>query len=159
MSNPLAIYLHDHLAGASLAVELLKSMRKKHAGEPLGEFAGSLLVEVEADRELLLALAERAGAGPSALKNLGAWMSEKVGRIKLGGQNAGDLATFEALEFLMLGIRGKWALWRALGVVAASDARLQGTDFENLMTRARQQEIQVEQRRMEVARTAFSVEE
>jgi hypothetical protein len=82
-------------------------------------------------------------------------MSEKVSRIKLGGQSGGDLTTFEALEFLMLGIHGKWALWRALAVVAATDSRLQGTDFPHLIARAGTQEVQVEQRRMEAAKTAF----
>lgn len=155
MSEPLAIYLHDHLAGASLAIDLLDSMQKEHAGKPLGEFAGSLLVEIEADREVLRVLAERIGAGSSALKDLGAWMSEKVSRIKLGDQSGGDLTTFEALEFLMLGIHGKWALWRALAVVAAKDARLQGTDFAHLMAKAGIQEAHVEQRRIEAAKTAF----
>jgi hypothetical protein len=159
MSEPLAIYLHDHLAGASLAIDLLGSMRKEHAGEPLGDFAGTLQVEIEADREVLRVLAERIGAGSSALKDFGAWVSEKVSRIKLGGQSGGDLTTFEALEFLMLGIHGKWALWRALAVIAAKDTRLQGTDFAHLMARAGMQEVHVEQRRIEAARTAFPLAE
>lgn len=41
------------------------------------------------------------------------------------------LNAFEALEFLVLGIHGKWAMWRALSVVAADDSRLDG-----LITRA-----------------------
>jgi hypothetical protein len=155
MSEPLAIYLHDHLAGSTMAIDLLASMRKEHAGEPLGEFAANLQVEIEADRDVLRTLIERVGAGSNAIKDLGAWMSEKVSRIKLGGHSGGDLTTFEALEFLMLGIHGKWALWRALAVVAAKDPRLQGTDFSHLMARAGTQEIHVEQRRIEVARTAF----
>jgi hypothetical protein len=155
MSEPLAIYLHDHLAGSTLALDLLDSMRKEHEGEPLGQFAQTLRAEIEADRDVLRTLAERIGPGSNPIKDLGAWMSEKVSRIKLGGQSGGDLTTFEALEFLMLGIHGKWALWRALAVVATTDARLQGTDFAHLMARAGTQEIQVEQRRMEAARTAF----
>jgi hypothetical protein len=35
---------------------------------------------------------------------LSAWLSEKLSRIKLGGQSENDLRTFEALEFLQLGI-------------------------------------------------------
>ncbi len=155
MSDALAVYLHDHLAGASLAVDLLESMRKEHAGEPLGQFAERLKVEVEADRDVLQALAERVGAGTNAFKNLAAWMSEKVSRVKLGGQNEGSLKTFEALEFLMLGIHGKWALWRALAAAAATDTRLQGTDFLHLVARAGLQEVQVEHWRLEAARAAF----
>ena len=155
MSEALAVYLHDHLAGASKAIDLLESMRKEHAGQPLGQFAGRLQLEVKADRDVLQALAERIGAGSNAIKNLAAWMSEKVSRVKLGGQNENGLKTFEALEFLMLGIHGKWALWRALATVAPTDTRLQSTDFVCLVAKAGLQEVQVEHWRLEAARTAF----
>ena len=36
MSDSLAIYLHDHLAGSNFAVELLEFLREHHAGQPLG---------------------------------------------------------------------------------------------------------------------------
>ncbi|HWO30617.1 MAG TPA: hypothetical protein VNO32_17615 [Candidatus Acidoferrum sp.] len=156
MSEPLAIYLQDHLAGASLAIELLKSMRDQHSGAPLGDFAATLLAEIEADHDVLRALAERTGSGSSAVKELGAWLTEKVSRVKLSRQSENDLKTFEALEFLQLGIHGKWALWRALDAVAARDVRLQGTDFAKLIARAEIQEAEVEHRRLEAARAAFS---
>jgi hypothetical protein len=156
MSDALAIYLQDHLAGASLAIELLESMRDQHSGGPLAEFAGALLAEIEADHQVLRAVAERTGSGSSTAKELGAWLTEKVSRIKLSGQSENNLKTFEALEFLQLGIHGKWAMWRALDAVAARDIRLQGTDFANLIVRAEIQEAEVEHRRLEVARAAFS---
>jgi hypothetical protein len=156
MSEPLAIYLRDHLAGAALAIELLKSMRDQHSGAPLGEFAATLLAEIEADHNVLRALPERIDSAPSAVKELGAWLTEKVSRLKLSGQSENALKTFEALEFLQLGIHGKWALWRALDAVAAKDVRLQGTDFANLIERAEIQEAEVEHRRLEAAQAAFS---
>jgi hypothetical protein len=73
MSDPLSIYLHDHLAGAALAIELLESMRDQHAGKPLGQFATGLLVEIEQDRDVLLGLSERVGAAPNPVKELTAW--------------------------------------------------------------------------------------
>jgi hypothetical protein len=155
MSDPLAIYLHDHLAGAALAIELLESMRDQHAGKPLGQFATGLLVEIEADRDVLRGLSERVGAGSNAFKELTAWLAERLSRVKLSGQRDGDLETFEALEFLQLGIHGKLALWRALAVAAATDARLKSTDFSRLAGRAKEQENSVEQQRLEAARTAF----
>jgi hypothetical protein len=63
MENPLAIYLHDHLAGAALAVDLLEALRDKHPKEPLGDFAAMMLSEVEADRSMLKNLADRIGSG------------------------------------------------------------------------------------------------
>jgi hypothetical protein len=64
MSESLAIYLHDHLTGASMAIELLESRQKEeYVGAPLGEFAPSLQIEVDGD--VLRVLAERTGAGPA----------------------------------------------------------------------------------------------
>lgn len=154
MSDALATYLHDHLAGSVHAVNILESLRDQHPNEPLGKFASSLLVEVQGDRETLRGLAERIGAGASELKEFTAWLSEKVSRLKLrhGGNGLG---TLEALEFLELGIHGKWALWRALAVVATSDSRLQGVDFQALSARAEAQRSLVEERRLEVARAVL----
>src|SRR5437588_11562395 len=107
MNDPLVTYLHDHLAGAMHAVDLLETIRKQHAGEPLSEFAATLLADIEADRDVLKALAERAGDGSSGLKEFTGWLSEKVTRLKMGGGPGNRLGTFEALEFLELGIHGK----------------------------------------------------
>jgi hypothetical protein len=155
MSDALTTYLHDHLAGAIHAIELLDAMQKRHTGDPLGDFAGALLVEIEADRTVLRDLAERAGVGSSGVKELAMWITEKVSRIKLGDKDAVSFGTFEALEFLVLGIHGKWALWRALALLAPNDARLQGVDFGRLRARAEMQEAQVDQRRLEIARVVF----
>ena len=45
MDNPLATYLHDHLAGADAAIDLLQNLRDQHSDEPLGQFAAELLAE------------------------------------------------------------------------------------------------------------------
>jgi hypothetical protein len=103
---------------------------------------------------VLQKLAERTGAGSSDLKEFAAWLSEKVTRLKLR-HGADGLGTFEALEFLELGIHGKWALWRALGTVAVSDARLRGIDYEHLAERAEAQRALVEERRLETARAVL----
>jgi hypothetical protein len=155
MSDPLAIYLHDHLAGAVVAINLLERLRDQHAGEPLGQFAVELLAEVEADRAVLQGLADRVGAGSSGLKEVTGWLGEKVSRLKLRRRATGGLGTFEALEALALGILGKLALWRALAMVAAADARLGGVDVDHLAARAQAQHAQLEERRLEAARTAL----
>jgi hypothetical protein len=68
MSEPIAIYLHDHLAGASHAIDLLHWMREEHKSDSLGDFAAGLAGEIEADRDVLRALNERTGVGSSVLK-------------------------------------------------------------------------------------------
>lgn len=114
MSDPLTTYLQDHLAGSIHAIELLKAMREHHVGEPLGEFATDLLVEIESDRDVLANLTESLGGSVGGPKEWSAWLAEKVSRLKLKHGSMDDVGTFEALEFLVLGIHGKWALWRAL---------------------------------------------
>ncbi|HEX5760565.1 MAG TPA: hypothetical protein VF121_15370 [Thermoanaerobaculia bacterium] len=155
MSDPLATYLQDHLAGSVLAVDLLEALRGEHAGEPLGELAAGLLVEVEADRTVLQGLVERVGAGPSPIKEAAAWLGEKVSRLKLHRDAAGELGAFQALEVLALGILGKRALWRALAAAAPADERLRGLDFAHLATRAQAQHDRVEEQRLASAREAL----
>lgn len=116
MTDPLITYLQDHLAGALHAVALLENMRDHQAGTPLEQFAAQLLVEIEADRDVLARLTEKMGGSPGGPKEWGAWIAEKVSRLKLKHGSGEELGTFEALEFLVLGIHGKWALWRALSV-------------------------------------------
>jgi len=65
------------------AIDLLEFIRDQHAGEPLSRFAAELLAEIESDRKVLRELAERAGAGCSGLKELTAWLGEKLSRLKL----------------------------------------------------------------------------
>jgi hypothetical protein len=155
MSDPLGKYLEDHLAGSGFAIDLLGAIRDQFAGEPLGQFAEGLLVEVEADRTVLKNLAERVGTVSGGLKGLSAWVAEKVSRLKLRRDASDGLGTFEALEFLALGVQGKLALWRALIIVGPGDARLEHVDFGRLATRAEIQHAQLEERRLEAARTAL----
>jgi hypothetical protein len=154
MSDSLAIYLHDHLAGANFGVELLEFLRDQHAGEPLGEDAAALLAEIEADRTVLQGIIARVGNGVPLFKEASAWVGERLSELKL---SRGDFGTFEALEALALGILGKLALWRALAAIGETDARVPGVDFDHLADRAEGQHARAEELRMEAARTAFEL--
>ena len=90
------------------------------------------------------------------MKEAAAWVGEKASRIKLGAGMSGDFGTFEALEFLVLGIQGKLHLWYALQVVAVRDARLRSLDFKSLIARAEEQYSKVEARRLALATIALS---
>jgi hypothetical protein len=39
MSDPLATYLRDHLAGSVHAIELVEAIRDQHSDQPLARFA------------------------------------------------------------------------------------------------------------------------
>ena len=152
-NDALTTYLQDHLAGALHAIEVLKAMCDHFGGESLGIFAGEVLRDVEADREVLAKLTERVGGTPGGVKEWGAWLAEKVSRIKLKHGSADELGTFEALEFLVVGIHGKRALWRVLAEL--DDPRLQGFDFAELIARAENQHQRVEERRLACAEAVF----
>ena len=154
-NTSLTTYLHDHLAGSAAAVEILEGLRDAHANEPLGQFASSILVEVERDRETLQALIDRLGGGTGTLKETAAWLGAKLSRFKLGAGLSEPLGELEALEVVALGILGKRALWDALGTLGPTDARLSGIDLAHLTERALSQHARVERRRLEAARRAL----
>jgi hypothetical protein len=155
MNNPLATYLQDHLAGSTHAIELVETIREQYAGEPLGLFAADLVDEIKADQSVLQDIANRAGSGSSGLKEAAAWFAEKVARLKLSRGPDKSLGTFEALEFLELGVHGKWALWRALAAIAPSDPRLRDLDFDYLVARAESQRERIEEQRLSIAQAVF----
>jgi hypothetical protein len=155
MSNPLVTYIEDHKAGAALAIDLLEAMKGRHDDESLSEFAGSILVGVQEDEDTLRSLAKEIGSGSNILKEAAAWAGEKASRIKLGAGLSGPFGTFEALEFLSLGIQGKISLWRALQVVSKTDGRLAALDYELLIGRAEEQYKRVEERRLATATIAL----
>ncbi len=153
MSDSLAIYLNDHLAGSNFAVELLEFLRDQHAGEWLGDAAAGLLAEVEQDRKVLQGIVGRAGNGVPIMKEASAWMGEKLSEWKL---RRGAFGTFEALEALALGILGKVKLWRALAILAETDERLRGVDFDQLAASGEWQHSRAEELRLEALRAAFA---
>ena len=155
MNNPLATYMHDHLAGAVYALDLVEAIEYHYKTEPLGQLAKILHREISSDRDTLQGIAGRFGSGSSKLKEGAAWLSEKVSRIKVQHSDPSGLGTFEALEFLELGIHGKLGLWRALEKIAGREKRLAGIDFANLMSRAQDQGAMVEKFRLATAEATF----
>jgi|GEM_PF-709621 len=156
MKDPLATYLHDHLAGATFAVELLEALSDQHSSAPLGNFARELLIEVEHDRAVLQRLAKELNGDTNILKEAVSWLSEKASRLKLRRQTHSSLGTFETLEALSLGIAGKEALWQTLACLAAQDPRIRQPDYAQLIRRAQEQRAKTEAQRIEAAVTTFS---
>jgi len=156
MTDALASYLHDHLAGSHFAVNLLDSLHDQYRDEELGAFALSLNTEVKQDQQTLQEIINRVGKAQLDLTEAAGWFAEKASQIKLKrDKSGGGLGTFEALEALALGIRGKWELWQALPVMREYDARIPDFDFEKLATRADDQFLQAEEQRLRFAPTLF----
>jgi hypothetical protein len=152
----LATYLNDHLAGSVAAVDLLDHLIKTHEGKPLGRFFEELRGEVVSDQEVLKKLLQRFSK-ENALKKAGSWIAAKIGqaKMKVAGENPGELGLVQAFEALVLGITGKQLLWRALNATLGTSPLLRNADLGKLEERAIDQLERVEARRLEAAREAF----
>ena len=139
----LAVYLRDHLAGSEAARDMLQ----RAARGTDGEFYSGLDREIGEDQQVLQDLIAHLGAGESLLKKAGAWLSEKFTRLKLGDLE-NSLDRFEFLEVLLLGVRGKQALWEALQAGVDPAALPAAMDLASLIRRARSQQERIETRRL-----------
>jgi hypothetical protein len=125
----LAIYLNDHLAGATVGVELARRLRGSNRDDP--EFGPTLVEicsEIEADLETLKAVMDRLEVDQSRLKPLAATLGERLGRLKLNGRwwSYSPLSRLDELELLQVGVVGKRRLWWALERTHADEL----SDFE-----------------------------
>lgn len=148
----LGTYLTDHLGGAQLGCEHARRLvelfeRDAAFGPQMARIAG----EIEDDRETLERLAGRVGAQRSAVKDAGAWVGEKLARVKFLAARAqdDDFERFLALEVMSLGVEGKRCLWLALE--RAAPPALGDVDFAALAARAAGQRERLEAKRLELA--------
>jgi hypothetical protein len=157
MSDPLSIYLNDHLAGSAGGVELARRLRSNNADDPVfGPPTAELCAEIEADRETLEGAMEQLGVSRDRLKPAGAWLGEKLGRFKLNGQLTGyaPLSRMVELELLYLGLTGQIRLWRALE--HSLGARSGELDFAAMAEQATAQRERVEELHLSAAALALS---
>ena len=156
MEKLLAIYLNDHLAGATGGVELARRLRASNRDLPeFGPELAEICAEIEADRETLEAVMGRLEVGPSRLKPLAAVLAERLGRLKLNGHlwSYSPLSRLDELELLQLGVTGKRRLWRALEYTHASD--LEDFELGALAERATGQLRRLEALHLKAAALAF----
>jgi hypothetical protein len=157
MSSRLAIYLQDHLAGATFGVELARRARGENEGTELGEFLDGLATEIERDRDELAAIMDRLGVKPDRLKSAAGWAAEKLGRLKRNGRlmSYSPLRPLVELEWLIAGVSGKRALWRALRELAEREPRLEAERLDGLIAAAERQLTALSDHHGTAARPAF----
>jgi hypothetical protein len=151
----LSTYLNDHLAGATVGVELSRRTAGANEGTELGGFLTGLAGEIEEDRDTLLKVMDQLGVKKDRLKVAAGWAGEKIGRLKPNNRLVGysPLSRLIELEGLALGVEGKGSLWQVLAEL--NEPRLAGFDFAALLDRARAQRDQLQQRRLAAAMDAF----
>jgi hypothetical protein len=153
----LAIYLNDHLAGATAARELARRSAASNRRSSYGAFLTQLAEEIEEDRRSLMAIMRSLEIRIDVLKTLGGWGAEKFGRLKLNGRLLGysPLSRVVELEALALGVHGKLALWRSLEQVQAEHPALGQASLQTLIDRAQRQLDQLESHRLRAAAEAL----
>lgn len=153
----LAIYLNDHLAAATGARELARRAAGSNRGSDYGSFLEQLAVDLEEDRQSLMAVMRALEVGVDRLKVLGGWGAEKLGRLKLNGRllSYSPLSRVVELEVLALGISGKLALWRALEFLALDWPELADLELDQHVLRAQRQLDGVEAQRLLAVAEAF----
>src|SRR6478752_8840445 len=106
----------------------------------------SLAPQIEQDRRTLIELMRKMDSSKNPVKQATAWIAEKASRAKFHGMTSGEpqLGTFMALETLVLGVRGKACMWRALRQVADQHPAIASVNLEELIDRARTQEDALE---------------
>ena len=126
----LRIYLQDHLASATGAVELAKRAYGANRGSEFGPGLAAVCELLVEDRDALLDVMRRLGVGPDRLKVGAAWVAEKAGRLKLNGRwreysPLSRVVELEGLAMLLLGQRG---MWESLAHALADDPRIEAFD-------------------------------
>jgi hypothetical protein len=156
-TDPIAVYVSDHLAGSVAALELIDVLANHERGRPLEDKLRTLATEITEEQATLREALARVAADESRVKQAAAWLGEKVtrGKLFLADRSNPDLALLLGLEALALGLQGKLALSRALGDAATYDPRLAGLPFGSLEARTLIQHAMIEHERMEAARAAF----
>ncbi|EWM10746.1 hypothetical protein [Kutzneria sp. 744] len=151
--HELAIYLNDHLAGATGGVELARRIADEHEDTDLT----GLACDIEADRDSLLRIMGALGVQQDHIKVAGGWLGEKLGRLKLNGRlfSRSPLSYVIELEAMRLGVDGKAAGWQTLRRLAEHDDRLDRTHLDELLARARSQQETLERLRVDATATVF----
>ncbi|WP_216853373.1 hypothetical protein [Phytoactinopolyspora halotolerans] len=154
----LAIYLNDHLAGATLGARRARYLAEADIDASLGSSVSGLAADIADDRAELMSIMRTLGIPLRRYKTGVAVAAELAGRLKPNGRvlQRSPLSTLEELELLKLGIEGKASGWRSLRSVAERDGRLSVEQIDHLTQRAEDQARRVEELRRRVAAETFA---
>ena len=147
----LAIYLNDHLAGATAGCRRFARAERTHRGTPSGPVLARVRQEVQQDRRALLRLMRTAGVHRRWSLLVAARAAEALGALKPNGRavHRSPLTRVVELEALTLAVAGKAAGWAALLELARHDGRWSSAELTGLLERARDQEAELDDLRRE----------
>ncbi len=154
----LRTYLRDHRAGATVGSNLARRLAEENAGTPYEAFLTLLARQIEEDVATLESYMARFGVEPSMLKDAGAAIGEKLGRLKPNEHltSYSPLSRLQELEMLRSGIVGKLGLWQALHEVSDTDPRLDAAELQALIEKAEAQVAGLTEHHAMASRDAFA---
>jgi len=138
----LAIYLSDHLAGATGASKSMRRLADAERESPYAETLERMAREIEEDRMTLLSIIEAQGIEPHWYKAAMARVGEALGMLKTNGTlfKRSPLSSLVELEAMRMGVTGKLELWSSLKSTSLAGKH----DFDMLIDRANRQLHQLE---------------
>jgi hypothetical protein len=153
----LATYLQDHYAGSSAGIELFKRAADQQSDPVVRTALAKMVQEVEEERTALERYLAAVGAKPDQLKNAGAWMAEKLSRLKPNGEllRRSPLSDVIELETLRIAVEGKAAGFRTLRALSDDEPHFDAAELDGLLTQAAQQIEDLEALRIATATRVF----
>lgn len=112
----LAIYLNDHIAGATAGAGRISQMAQASASTPIGPRLADLATEIRTERDWLVDTTRRLGVRVDQAKLAVLWVGEHLGRLKPNGRltRRSPLSVLLELDLMQSAVAGKKSLWHAL---------------------------------------------
>jgi len=112
--DKLETYLSDHLSGSIVALDLARRRASSQGDNEFGEELRRFAAEVERDQQTLRNAIASLDASPSMVKELIANGTAWVDSIRTALNLPGATNLVRDVELLIMGVRGKELLWKAL---------------------------------------------
>jgi hypothetical protein len=153
----LGTYLQDHYAGSSAGIELFRRAADQQSDPVTRTALAKMVQEVEEERTALERYLAAVGAKPDPMKNAGAWMVEKLSRLKPNGEliRRSPLSDVIELEALRIAVEGKAAGFRVLRQLADDEPRFDAAELDGLLAQVAQQIEDLEALRLTTATKLF----
>jgi len=156
-SEYLPTYLNDHLAGSVVGLGLARRAAKHNRDSPYARELRAIADEIGEDKRTLEQLMRSLTIRRDPVKRLGAWVGERLGRLKPNRRMVrySPLSRLEEIEMLTLGVTGKLSLWRGLQHAAGGQPGLSAWRLDDLSARAESQQQRLEELRLRAAGDAL----
>jgi hypothetical protein len=115
-TEPLSVYLNDHLMGATFGLQLFRRAARSQADRPWGPELDKLVEEIAQDREALIDIMTTLQIPRRQYKVVAGGLAEVASRFKSNGGlvRRSPLSDLVELEAMCLGVTGKVSGWQAL---------------------------------------------